>query len=153
LKQVNREIEATEVPSEGVILPSQFYGRLAGDGLSSEGRLMLAVLVDAINILRGWNGLGGRRKRRVFGEAAHWVNLKGTQNPFSFDSVCEAVGIDSDMARDRLRGLAAGHAGIDGLGARLRMKEFARPQKMSANRVRPSTRARRHVAAVSDLCA
>jgi len=152
LKQANREIEATEEPSAGVILPSQFYGRLAGDGLSSEGRLMLAVLVDAINILRGWNGLGGRRKRRVFGEAAHWVNLKGTQNPFSFDSVCEAVGIDSDMARERLGGLTMGHGTADRLGSRLRLKELSRAQKMSANRVRPS-RARGRVAAVPDLSA
>jgi hypothetical protein len=113
---------------------------------------MLAVLVDAINILRGWNGRGGGRKRRVFGEAAHWVNLKGSQNPFSFDSVCEALGIDPDIARVRLRGLAAGHAGIDRLGARLRLKEFGRAQKMSANRVRPS-RASRHVAAVPNLSA
>jgi len=152
MKNANREMKATGELSDGVILPSQYYDGLLGGGLCSEGRLMLAVLVDAINILHGWNGVGGGRKRRVFGEAAHWVNLRGTQNPFSFDSVCEAVGIDSDMARDRLRGLAAGHAGIDGLGARLRLKEFARPQKLSANRVRPS-RARRHVAAVTNLYA
>ena len=113
---------------------------------------MLAVLVDAINILRGWNGVGGRRKRRVFGEAAHWVNLKGTQNPFSFDSVCEAVGIDSDMARERLGGLTMGHGTADRLGSRLRLKELSRAQKMSANRVRPS-RARGRVAAVPDLSA
>jgi hypothetical protein len=152
MEHANREIEATGKPSDGIILPSQYYSGLAGGGLCSEGRLMLAVLVDAINILRGWNGLGGGRKRRVFGEAAHWVNLKGTQNPFSFDSVCEAVGIDSDMARERLRGLAVGHAGIDRLGARLRLKEFGRSQRMTANRVRPSRRSRR-VAAMPGVSA
>jgi hypothetical protein len=147
--------EFTTLDSMGasdVLLPIQYFGALGDGGLRSEQRLMLAVLVDAINILRGWNGLGGGRKRRVFGEAAHWVNLKGTQNPFSFDSVCEAVGIDSDMARERLRRLAMGHAGSDRLGARLRLTESSRAQRMTANRVRPSRTSRR-VAAVPDLSA
>jgi hypothetical protein len=148
MKHPKREIEAIREPSEGVILPSQYYGWLAAGGLCSEGRLMLAVLVDAINILRGWKRVGDARKRRVFAEAAHWVNMKGTQNPFSFDSVCEAVGIDSDMARERLGGLAVGHGGTDRLGVRLRLKELSRAQKMSANRARPGG-----LVAVPILCA
>jgi len=44
-----------------VILPSQFFGAMGGGGLCSEQRLMLAVLVDAINILQGWNSMGSAR--------------------------------------------------------------------------------------------
>jgi hypothetical protein len=133
-----RGIEA--IDSRGlsdVILPSQYFDAMGGGGLCSEGRLMLAVLVDAINVLRGGNRMSSARRRQVFAEAAHWVNMKGTQAPFSFDSVCETVGIDSDMARECLGGLTAGRTGTDRLGVRLRLKELSRAQRMTANRLRP----------------
>jgi hypothetical protein len=120
-----------------VILPSQFFGAMGGGGLCREQHLMLAVLVDAINILQGWNRMGSVHKRRVFAEAAHWVITKGTNYPFSFDSVCDALGIDSEMLRQRLGGLVRGHGTVDHLGAvRLRVKESSRAQRMMANRVR-----------------
>ena len=152
MKHAKREMEETLGLSDGVILPSQYYGRMGGGGLCSERRLMLAVLVDALNILRGWNRAGGARKRRVFAEAAQWVIMKGTSNPFSFDSVCDALGIDSEMARERLGGLTMGHGTADRLGSRLRLKELSRAQKMSASRMRRS-RADRLAGAFPDLCA
>jgi hypothetical protein len=110
---------------------------MGGGGLCSEQRLMLAVLVDAINILQGWNRVGSARKRRAFAEAAQWVITKGTHYPFSFDSICDALGIDPEVLRARLGGLALGHASSAGLGAgRLRLKESSRAQHMTANRVR-----------------
>ncbi len=119
-----------------VILPSQFFGAMGGGGLCSEQRLMLAVLVDAINILQGWNRLGSVRKRRAFAEAAQWVVTMGTSYPFSFDSVCDALGIEPIMLRGRLNGLATGRGASDRVGVRLRLKESSRAQHMTAHRVR-----------------
>ena len=120
-----------------IILPSQYFGALGGGGLSSEQRLMLAVLVDAINLLQGWHRVGSARKRQAFAEAAQWVNTRGTNYPFSFDSVCDALEIDPDVLRSRLRGLTMGLAntGRRSMG-RLRLKELSRTQHMSANRMR-----------------
>jgi hypothetical protein len=138
MQHSQREIEGSDsLALSDVILPSQFFGAMGGGGLCSEQRLMLAVLVDAINILQGWNRMGSARKRRAFAEAAQWVITKGTNYPFSFDSVCDALGIDSEVLRDRLSGLAMGHGATDRLGAgRLRLKESSRAQHMTANRVR-----------------
>ena len=120
-----------------VILPSQFFGAIGG-GLCSEQRLMLAVLVDAINILQRRNRTGSPRKRRTFVDAAQWVLRKGVNYPFSFESVCDALNIDSEMLRQRLCGLARGHGSPDYVGAgRLRLKESSRAQQITANRVRP----------------
>ena len=99
MEQAEHEIEATDsLGLSDVILPSQFFGAMGGGGLCSEQRLMLAVLVDAINILQGWNRMGRARKRRTFAEAAQWVIMKGTNYPFSFDSVCDALNIESGNA-------------------------------------------------------
>src|ERR1700730_12091576 len=104
MEHAKHEIEATDLPGRAdVMLPSQFFGPMGSGGLHSEQRLMLAVLVDAINILQGWNRMGSARKRRTFADAAQWVTTKGTNYPFSFDSVCDALGIDSEVVRERLR--------------------------------------------------
>jgi hypothetical protein len=138
MEQAKHETERPDfLAMTDVILPSQFFGAMGGGGLCSEQRLMLAVLVDAINILQGWNRLGSARKRRAFAEASQWVITKGSHYPFTFDSVCDALGIDPEMLRARLNGLAMGHGATDRLGvSRLRLKESSRAQHMTANRVR-----------------
>jgi hypothetical protein len=138
MERAEREMEGSDsLTLSDVILPSQYFGAMGAGGLCSEQRLMLAVLVDAINIMQGWNRMGSARKRRAFAEAAQWVITKGTNYPFSFDSVCDALGIDSEVLRERLGGLAMGHATTERLGAgRLRLKESSRAQHMTANRVR-----------------
>jgi hypothetical protein len=143
MDQAKHEMDATDsIGFADIILPSQFYGAMGGGGLCSEQRLMLAVLVDAINILQGWNRTGSARKRRAFAEAGQWVGTRGTSYPFSFDSVCDALGIDSEVLRGRLGPLAIGHGGVDRMGGRLRLKESSRAQHMTANRIRRRKRNR-----------
>jgi len=97
IKQETNQEERSKVVLDlglsDIILPSQYFGAMGSGGLCSEQRLMLAVLVDAINVLQGWRGVGNARKRRAFAEAAHWVNTIGTGYPFSFDSICDALGL------------------------------------------------------------
>jgi hypothetical protein len=127
--------EILSVPD--IILPSQYFGSMGSVGLSGEERLMLAVMVDAMNVLQSWKGAGSPCKRRNFAEAAQWVNSRGTTHPFSFDSVCDALGIDSELVRSRLRVLTVRPANSSrrcALG-RLRLKELSRSQHMSASRL------------------
>jgi hypothetical protein len=144
MHQTEREVEVAGTPElTDVILPSQYFGAMKGGGLGSEQRLMLAVLVDAINVLQGWHHLGSARKRRAFAEAAQWVNIHGTHYPFSFDSICDALGIDFEMLRGRLCALTLGHGNSSRFGTgRLRLKESSRSQHMTANRMRHRSRTR-----------
>jgi hypothetical protein len=143
MQQAERETEGGDALAlTDIILPSQYFGAIGGSGLCSEQRLMLAVLVDAINILQGWNRSGSARKRRAFAEAGQWVNTRGTAYPFSFDSICDALTIDCEILRRRLSALTMGHAAATRLGvSRLRLKESSRAQHMTANRVRRRRRA------------
>jgi hypothetical protein len=111
-----------------IILPSQYFGSAGSVGLSGEQRLMLAVLVDAINVLQGRHRGGSTRKRRNFAEAAQWVNTPGANYPYSFDSVCDALEIGSGLLRSRLCVLNVRSANPDRRTAlaRLRLKELSR---------------------------
>ena len=86
----------------------QSFDTIDSEGLSGEQRLMLAVLVDAINILKGRVPTGGFSKRQAFAEAAHWVAMKGTSSPFTFDSVCAALDLPVEMLREQLGKWARG---------------------------------------------
>jgi hypothetical protein len=142
MEHAEHEIDATDsagltdVMLPNQLLPNQFFGAMGSSGPCSEQRLMLAVLVDAINILQRWNRMGSARKRRTFADAARWVLMQGTNYPFSFDNVCDALNIDPKMLRQRLRGLARGQGATDRLGVGiLRVKRLGRAQNMTATRV------------------
>ena len=53
-----------------------------------EKRLMLAVLLDAIIQLRRPGSTGAA-------EAAEWIRDGGSESPFSFAAVCEALGLEA----------------------------------------------------------
>jgi hypothetical protein len=125
-----------------IILPSQYFATMGSVGLSGEQRLMLAVLVDAINVLQSWKGSGSARKRRNFAEAAQWVNSPGASHPFSFDSICDALDINSELLRARLRVLTIRPANSPcrPVISHLRLKELSRSQRMTPDRVRRQQR-------------
>jgi hypothetical protein len=128
-----------DVLSDGaIILPSQYFGSIGSVGLSAEQRLMLAVLVDAINVLQTRHDGGSTCKRCNFAEAAQWVNTQGSRYLFSFDGVCDALDIDSELLRSGLRVLtspSANSASHTWLG-RQRFRKTIRSPHMTANRSR-----------------
>lgn len=72
----------------------------ARDRLRRQLRLRLAVLVDAIGCLQG--GGGPRRDAAmVRREAVRWFRSRD-RHPFSFPSVCEALGLDPVQTRMKI---------------------------------------------------
>jgi len=121
-----------------VLLPSQFFELLRAQPFSSEQRLMLAVLADAINVLREHRVSANRHKRMSFNEASSWVFANGITSPLSFDQVCDALSVDAKSLRRRLSELVSGHGGTL---LRLRLKEASRIQCLTVNRGRKQRRA------------
>ncbi len=119
-----------------LILPSQFFELFGKSRFTCEQRLMLAVLADAINILHDWRASASIRKRRLFAEAARWVMAHGSNVPFSFDNVCDALELNPDALRRRLAGMIT-DSGEGRLPlTRLRLKEAGRLPHMTVNRSR-----------------
>lgn len=113
-----------------VLLPSQFFEFVGARTLSSEQRLMLAVLIDAINVL----GVSPNRgKSNSFNDASSWVFAKGVKSPLSFDHVCDALSVDAERLRRRLSELLSEHSGTL---LRLRLKAGGRMQRVTINRTR-----------------
>jgi hypothetical protein len=73
---------------------------------SGEGRLALAVLEDAVDCFQKHLFASRPRHRRLFREAEAWLFAdsrgKTTDAAFTFDYICDAIGIERDAIRRAL---------------------------------------------------
>src|SRR5882724_6903216 len=122
---VDRSVHLSRIPD--AILPSQFYESVGAQTFSSEQRLMLAVLADAINLLRSTDS-SNLRRRNFSNEAWSWVFGKGLTSSLSFDHICDALGVNAESLRRRLSELVSEHGGSL---LRLRLKEASRIQRLT----------------------
>jgi len=74
-----------------------------GADLRGERALRVAVLLDALSIFYKTAAARDHRKRLEFHEVYKWIYGTYPDNPFSFDNVCGAIGIDADALRASLR--------------------------------------------------
>ena len=123
-------------PFPDVILKSQFFDTIGKRSLTSEQRLMLAVLADAINLVQDGYRSASPRKRTSFTEAKNWIFQSGVRCPLSFENVCDALAIDAEALKWRVAALISGNPDAMPAPLRLRLKEASRVQRLTVNRVR-----------------
>jgi hypothetical protein len=64
-----------------------------------ERRLRLAVLEGAVHDFERYHRAGDARGRRLFDDAVHWFAAADRSEPFAFENVCAALGVDPDLVR------------------------------------------------------
>ena len=68
----------------------------------AERDLMLAVLEDGIACFQGYFSKPSRTKEKLFRETEEWIN-SNDEGIFSFNDVCETLGLDPDALRKGLQ--------------------------------------------------
>ena len=71
--------------------------------LEPEKKLMLAILEDGIACFQKYVFARDGKGKALFHEAETWVEDKGGEAVFAFDSVCESLGLDPDYLRRGMR--------------------------------------------------
>jgi hypothetical protein len=126
-----------------IITPEQFYDSHHDDSaIAPVKRLMMAVLEDALRCFQNNSSAKSGPRRRLFAEAEQWLCGEAGDGPFSFDTVCETLGIEPEFLRGGLRQWRDQQ--LAGLSARrlARRSPVVRTGKISANSRRSS---RRHI--------
>lgn len=77
-----------------------FRGR---EQLGPERALVLALLEDAIHCYRQHRRAHDRAGRQKFSEAERWIMRQGRDWVFTFDNVCELLGLDPQYVRRGLK--------------------------------------------------
>jgi hypothetical protein len=70
--------------------------------LQPEKQLMVAVLEGAVRDFQTYATSSTGRGRRIFVEADEWFRSP-TTGPFTFETICHALGLDPDYIRSGLR--------------------------------------------------
>lgn len=86
-----------------VVLPDQMFpGSKLPAFVQSEGRLMLAILQDAVDCYQRHALARNPRHRAEFEEAKQWITSSDSDWVFSFENICNVLGIDPDYVRSGL---------------------------------------------------
>jgi hypothetical protein len=87
------------------LLPEQFVESLRRKPhLDPETKLMLAVLEDAVSCFTKNRYARHERGKRAFDEAKQWICDRDSDWPFSFENICEVLGLDPEYMRSGLVG-------------------------------------------------
>jgi hypothetical protein len=70
--------------------------------LEPEIRLMLAVLEDAVACFQKYVAAQRRKEKVLFQEAEEWFLEKDSDSFYSFENICESLGLDPDYLRKGL---------------------------------------------------
>lgn len=82
------------------LLPAQYLDTFRRKGhLEPEKRLMLAVLEDAIACFQKYVSARDGKGKTMFREAEEWILERDSDWVFSFDNVCEILGMDPHYVR------------------------------------------------------
>src|SRR5262245_62569282 len=86
-----------------VVLPDQLQQGYRRDSyISGEKALMLAVLEDGIRCFQEHLTNPRSNPRLLSKQAEDWIRAVDYEWPFSFNNVCETLGIDPDALREKL---------------------------------------------------
>jgi hypothetical protein len=98
-----------------VVLPAQYLRQASLHLVEPQKRLMLAVLRTVVDDYGGAPHTRaanrGAISRRDAQQAAAYVASRDRSWPFSFESICETIGLDPDRLRQGLREMVRETAG------------------------------------------
>ena len=87
-----------------VSTPEQFYDSRRDDStIRPVKKLMMAILEDALRCFQNNADAKVGARKRLFQEAETWLCGEGGEGPFSFETVCETLGIEPQFLRRGLK--------------------------------------------------
>jgi hypothetical protein len=103
-KGLSMEERVTSLFQPDTLLPDQYLDTFRRKlHLEPEKKLMLAVLEDAIACYQKYFFARDGKGKALFLEAESWVEERSGEGVFSFDSVCEILGLDPAYLRRGMR--------------------------------------------------
>ncbi len=115
-RDVSAEDRVQDLFQPDTLLPSQYFERIRRRASSDgERRLMVAILEDAVDVYRKQAGARDRKRRQLFEDAEAWIESADRGWIFSYENICDVLGIDAGYLRKGLRvwkHKAAGDRGV-----------------------------------------
>ncbi len=86
------------------LLPAQYLETIRRENhLDPEKMLLLAVLEDGVTCFQKYISTQDEKEKRLLSEAEEWVLMEQNSDwLFSFDNICETLGLNPDYIREGL---------------------------------------------------
>ena len=98
------EERVTSIFQPDTLLPEQYLDTFRRKiQLEPEKKLMLAILEDGIACFQKHLFARDGKGKALFRDSETWIEEKNSEAVFSFDSVCECIGLDPDYLRRGMR--------------------------------------------------
>ena len=92
------------ITSDDTLIMQQYVDTLRrSEHLEPEKALVAAMLNDAIHEYRKYSRARDANGKKRFREAQEWIMHRGDDWIFTFDNVCEVLGLDPEFVRRGLR--------------------------------------------------
>lgn len=97
------DARAIAVFQADTLITQQFYNTfMRTTHLAPEKTLMLAILQDAVAVFQNYAGIQERKRRELFLETEEWILATDRTYLFSFDNICELLGLNPVYLRQGL---------------------------------------------------
>ncbi|MGD0074880.1 MAG: hypothetical protein ABSD31_11145 [Candidatus Binataceae bacterium] len=119
------------------LLPMQYNEILRRRSvLEGEHKLMFAVLEDAVKCHLKHMNAESRRQRLLFYEVRNWMNTKNRVGLFSYQTLCESLGIDAKALSAALESRLSSSERIAGVRRESASRRAGKPaEQQPANRL------------------
>ena len=144
---LSMEERVTSLFQPDTLLPEQYLDTFRRKlYLEPEKKLMLAILEDAIACYQKNFFARDSKGKALFQEAEEWVDEAGAANVFSFDSVCETLGLNPDYLR---RGLTNWRKSVLAQHMHAKVYQLKPASRKQGRRTGPARRSQRRLRRVS----
>ncbi len=83
-----------------ILLPIQYFAALKRKKYScGEHRLLVAIIQDAVECFQKHIHARDSKRRQLFLDAEAWIITDDDRGMFSFDNICELLGLNNDYLR------------------------------------------------------
>jgi len=97
------EDRLNDIFEPNVLLPIQFFEALKRKQYScGEHRLVRAIMQDAVECFQKHVHARDNKRRQLYLDAEAWISTDEDVGPFSFNNVCDLLGVNSDYLREGL---------------------------------------------------
>ena len=94
------EERLNEIFEPDILLPIQYFAALKRKKYScGEHRLLIAIIQDAIECFQKHLHARDSKRRQLFVDAEVWITDVDDEGPFSFNNVCELLGMNPEYLR------------------------------------------------------
>lgn len=95
---------ATAVFAPDTLLATQYFDRIRRrSDLTGEQRLMCAIIQDAVEVYLKHAGATHRVHQQLFADAEQWIEAEDRSWLYSFEAICDHLGLDGAYLRRGLR--------------------------------------------------